>query len=958
MKYIPGFFFLLFFIVYNNILRAQPVSIGSLTGKAKDSVYNFMLTGATVAVYKDADTSLLQYTLPDNFGAFTVNKLPLDIPLRLIITHVGYKDLLKKFTLSQSRKDMDIGLLYLYQYDSDSSGNILDEVIVKSIPPMRMNGDTVEFNADAFKMDVNATAEDLMRRLPGFTIWGDGEVTYNGKKIHSILVDGKPFMGSGDPTIATQNLPKDVLDKVQVYGQRNEVNPLDSTLFANLKLKEDKKIGYFGKIGAGIGVSPPFTEAEKGALRYAADGMLSGFNKKLQLSAVGAFNNINKIANSTDVLIRNSSFKGEGANTEYQSDFTMRGLNKPAAAGMNFQYDFIPDVSYQKSSRITGNYFINYNKKFTETATESNNFLKADTVLKRIGNNTQEQINTGQRMSARWSKTASKYNISVSANMGEMEGKTNSLNNAIQHKTGLGNISSSTAHTQSEQKQTDASLGFEYTNRRSDYSSHQKKQISKDFTLGYKLDYSHADKTAQNKTVFEDRVNPAANRDFDRLYAQNDYKNITHTIEVSYPDLKSLLLGKHHLRGIEIGFATRAIIYTTDNINQVLDKNTILNSYTLNNGLSYNTATNITNIMPVINISKTFTKGLTNRYSKYVRIAADIKEQLYEMRTASSQTFQNFSYNYKKFIPQANIEYFNHQYGSYETSYKLRYSSSVSYPTLQHIAPVVDSSNIWMIPIGNKNIKPQYKKELSLGYNYTTRTAKNPFILDVSFNAGRVTAMITDSTVYNNAGVRTVYFINISNNRFAYGNISVKKAIEAVNKNTFEIAGKYSLYAVRNPQYINAALNVSNSLSHNPIVTLSFRHKDLLTLKMEENLYFYTSRQDGLSRSTFSSLNQFTRFIGTLQLPKNVVWSTNITYNKSSNNNADAVYFTIWNASLTYRFLKGNRGEAKFSALDLLRQNKGIVNTSEGNTQIFTVSNVLQNYFMFTLSYFPRKFGR
>ena len=217
MQHIKLFILVLFCgVLHNTSVNAQTTdSTGSIKGKAKDSIYNFMLTSATVAVYKDADGALLQYTLPNNFGEFTVEKLPFNIPLKLVLTHVGYKDLVKQLSLSPTQKIKDLGTLFLYQNERDSSGNILEEVVVKSIPPMRMNGDTIEFNADAFnKMDKNATAEDLMRRLPGFTIWSDGEITYNGKKINAVLVGGKPFMGSTSASVATQNLPKDALDKI------------------------------------------------------------------------------------------------------------------------------------------------------------------------------------------------------------------------------------------------------------------------------------------------------------------------------------------------------------------------------------------------------------------------------------------------------------------------------------------------------------------------------------------------------------------------------------------------------------------------------------------------------------------------------------------------------------------------------------------------------------------------
>ncbi len=170
--------------------------------------------------------------------------------------------------LPTSAASQDLGSINMYIM-SDKDSGALDEVIVTAIAPMRMNGDTLEFNADAFRLDSNATTEDLMRRLPGFTVWGDGDITYNGKKISSILVNGKPFLG-GDFSVITQNLPKNSVDKVQLYQQKNESNPLDSTMNANIKLKKEVDVGFFGKLSGGLGTNK----------RYAADGMLGYFNKK------------------------------------------------------------------------------------------------------------------------------------------------------------------------------------------------------------------------------------------------------------------------------------------------------------------------------------------------------------------------------------------------------------------------------------------------------------------------------------------------------------------------------------------------------------------------------------------------------------------------------------------------------------------------------------------------------
>ncbi|MFX4351330.1 hypothetical protein ABTA28_19630, partial [Acinetobacter baumannii] len=80
---------------------------------------------------------------------------------------------------------------FMYQ----KTDNEMDEVVVKAVQPIRMNGDTLEINPDAFKLDSNAVVEDMLMRVPGLTVWGDGTITMNGRKLEKVYVDGKPFFG-------------------------------------------------------------------------------------------------------------------------------------------------------------------------------------------------------------------------------------------------------------------------------------------------------------------------------------------------------------------------------------------------------------------------------------------------------------------------------------------------------------------------------------------------------------------------------------------------------------------------------------------------------------------------------------------------------------------------------------------------------------------------------------------
>jgi Outer membrane protein beta-barrel family len=931
---------LLFFQIANAQQSADTVNTGIAKGSVKDSLYNFMLISSTVAVYKVKDSGIVQFTLTNEFGEFTLTRLPLSVPLRLIITYTGYKPFIKEFSLSSSQRKMDMDTIYVHSIAESQATN--EEVIVTSIAPMRMKGDTLEFNADAFRLDSNANAEDLMRRLPGFTIWGDGEITFNGKKLQAIYVNGKPFFGS-NITVATQNLPKEIINKIQVYQQTNESNPYDSTLYANIKLKGGKNLGYFGKISAGAGTNG----------RYSADVMLNKYNKKMQFSIVGAGNNVNKIANNIEELIRSSSFKGEGANIEYQPDFNITGLNKPVAAGLHWQYDFLPDVIYFRKHRITSDYFFKHNNIF-ETST---GFVKTafdkDSLQIQNSNTYTQTIQTNQSLNFTYEKTMADYSLMVDASGSLDKNKREGEDSLIVENTGQGIIGKS--HTIAQSENTDKSIKATIRYQRSKEGD-SKKGIPRNFTIEYILKSQNNLGEVQRNVTNESFVNMPATLRFNRHYNKSG-TDMNNTIRVVYPGLKQLLFGNRiDLGGIAMNLSNTVTFNAIDNTDNVLDWDSVSHSFKYNNNLTNKRNERTVNYLPAVGFSKTRTRGLTHRYNKYIDINLNLKAQYYNNRSEAIQTNQNFKYNYWFFVPDAAIEYNNHQYGSHETKYTLSYQTVIGYPTVSHIAPLTDSSNYWYLPMGNKNILPEINREFLLQYSFVTRKPKNPLNINLMIRLSQKKNAFSDSIIYDTEGRKFVYPINMQGSRTLKSDFLVKKSLEK-KKHTFQIQvqDKFSIYRI--PQFINTSFNISGTIVNELSVHLDYSFRDRLAMKVQQGQTTYVSSQSGLNNRSFKSDNIFTRLTGVLQFPTGLLWSSSLTYTKNNFGNQTPVKITIWNASLTYRFLKGKNGEIKFSALDILQQNRNIVNNTEGNMQVFNSSNVLQQYFMLTLSYYPRKFG-
>jgi len=500
----------------------------------------------------------------------------------------------------------------------------------------------------------------------------------------------------------------------------------------------------------------------------------------------------------------------------------------------------------------------------------------------------------------------------------------------------------------------DINAGAMFKNMKGYYSTHR---IPNVFSVEYRFSNSNNDGHSRNRSSFTSLIDPSANQTFDRLYAKKDANTNTHTLNYNYPMLRSLIFGNARLGGIDLGISGVVSVINSKDSNTVFDMDTAKGDFKMNNYLSNQRNSTTKNFVPALQISKQFYKGLTNRYNKYVTIALNIKNQYYSMNNEATHYSQNFAYRYSRFVPDASFNYNNHQYGNYEAAYELKFATDVKYPGINEIAPLIDSANLWFIPLGNPSIKPEYNKTLSALYRFTSRKPKNPWNVLLNVAIGATDRKIVNSIVYDETGKQISYPLNMNGYKYSSGNIAYSKSLE-IKKSTLELHADYSLTIDESPQLINNAFNVSKSKNHRSNASIAYRYKEMVTLKVEETVSFYHSKQEGFNNSFFKSANQFTRFIAVLHLPKNLEWNTNITYNKSSSNGMASQYFTIWNASASYRFLKGNNGEVKFSALDLLRQNRGITNTNYGNMQTFTVSNVLQQYFMITLSYYPRKFGK
>lgn len=170
----------------------------------------------------------------------------------------------------------------------------LDGVTVKATRiRMVVKGDTVEYNADAFNLAEGSMLDKLIEAMPGMQLSDDGVITHNGRKVESLLVNGKDFF-DGDPKLALENLPAYTVKKLQVYRKDDDAGYLikDSIkrdemkkLVVDVKLKKEYSKGWMVNTDLAGGTSKRYTGKMVGmyftdAFKFIAAGGLNNLNDR------------------------------------------------------------------------------------------------------------------------------------------------------------------------------------------------------------------------------------------------------------------------------------------------------------------------------------------------------------------------------------------------------------------------------------------------------------------------------------------------------------------------------------------------------------------------------------------------------------------------------------------------------------------------------------------------------
>lgn len=254
-----------------------------LEGVVKDSIGNPLELANVIAINQETK-ALDAFGITNDQGRYKLN-LKKNTSYKLQVSYIGMKTGESLF----ESKDVDATKNFTLHEDTK-----LDEINLVYEMPVVVRGDTLIYNADSFNKGTERKLGDVLKNLPGVEINDDGQIQVEGKVVTKVMVEGKEFF-DGDSKLATQNIPSNAVDKVQILKNYSEVGQLSGVtnnqdnVAINIKLKQGKTNFWFGNVTVGGGAS------NQNGL-YLVQPKLFFYSPEYSINTITDLNNIGEVA--------------------------------------------------------------------------------------------------------------------------------------------------------------------------------------------------------------------------------------------------------------------------------------------------------------------------------------------------------------------------------------------------------------------------------------------------------------------------------------------------------------------------------------------------------------------------------------------------------------------------------------------------------------------------------------
>ncbi|WP_018477785.1 outer membrane beta-barrel protein [Pontibacter roseus] len=895
-------------IMFISVSQAYAQAVTGIVQSASDKSG---LPGASVVMKRAASTGILT-TVTDGEGAFRFEQVQSG-DYTLEVRYLGFDLLSRPVKVQQG--PLDLGVLALQEQN-----NRLSEVQVIGRAPLgEQKGDTTQLNAKAFKTAPDASAEDLVTKMPGVTVQ-DGKIQAQGEEVRQVMIDGKRYTGE-DVNSAMRNLSSDMIENVQVFDAQSDQAAFSGfddgnrikTL--NFVTKKERRQGYMGKISAGYGTDD----------RYMVGAAVNYFNNNRRITVTGLTNNINmfdfSVGETPGGGMRGRRGWGGGSPT---------GIINTNTFGVNY------NDMWGKKMEVSGNY--NYsNRDVINNQYRFRDFVSNDAGLQYTENSRNNDVEESHRLNFRLQYNINQNNrLLVTPNISLQKINAFTERDARTYDA-AGDLSESLNRSTSDNTSLNFNNNILYSHKFGDsgriLTTNFNTSVSNTEGDGYQL---------ENTQNFENPDKSVSRNQFIKL----DRMNFNWSGNANY----SQRLGEKSRLQLEYSIG-----------NQMRDSDRRTFDYEETAGLYSGLNTPLSSTFKSDYLSQSVGPSYQYRNDK-VRFQVST---LYQYATLNSDsefpTDYNLKRNFSNILPSAEYEY----KFSNSRNLTVNFRSSTNVPSVEQLQEVLDISNPLQARIGNAELDQDYQNRINVRYRNFNPETNRVFFIGMF---GTMTQNYIANAVYTNSipeGVATGYELRPG-----------ARLSRPVNMDGYWNVRSFFNYG-QPLNFISSNFNVNGSIGHSRIpgmIDNEVNYANNTNLGAGFNISSNISDKVDFTVSTFSSYNIVSNSLRTNQnnnffnqntslrynwiLWKDLVYRTELNHQYNSGLSAGVDNsFLLWNMSIGKKVFKNKLGEVSLSVNDLLKQNASIRRNITESYVEDVQSTVLQRYFMLTFSYNIRSFA-
>ena len=930
---------------------------GGVTATVVDADTGESVVGAVLTLTPVKTPEKKQYFTSAFKGAVSIPSLAYG-EYSLSGAFLGYNNLDTTFRVSASK--VSLGLLKL-------KPGVQIETVVKEAKALRTSqkGDTVSYNAGAFKVVADADVEGLLKKMPGITVT-DGTVEAQGETVKKVFVDGKEFFGE-DVTTAIKSLPAEAVDRVEVYNKLSDAAEFsgmddgEGYKALNIVTRPGMRQGQFGKLYAGFGYDADTETEDK--FKYIAGGNANVFSGDSRISFIGLFNNVNQQNFSFEDILGVSG--GGGGRRGGMGNYMVRpqsGVASVNAIGVNYS------DTWGKRNQVTfqGSYFFNntntenrstvekwYEAPMIPDTLSTNGYSDTKGYNHRFNARLEWKISENQNLMIRprfsyqsndpWSRTTG-WQYGAPADGGSGYSRTDNFSDALRHGY---NVGTSAVYR--------AKLG---KNGRT---------ITLDGSFSYSDNTNNSNSWSNILATQPDRpaVDPVTG-----VWDPANYTELRYLRNLA-PSSSYSLRGSFTYTEPVAKYAQVSLQYRISYNSQERDKRSfVTDDDTFTGGVlnpllsnSYESGYLTQSVGPGFRFSKERNTCIANVY--YQRSALDgqiVRDDAEKIKHA----YNNVTYF---MMGQLNI--------NRENSLRLFVSSYTDSPSITDLQSVYDVSDAQNISHGNPNLKPTYSHRVNFHYTNSNVEKGRTFMWMFSMNT---TLDYTAQHLVQRPGDITIdgqayspNFYSTTENLDGYWqlrtHLSYGLPIGFLKSNFNVMAG---VIYTKTPSMLGGTVDAATGMisggERNDTKNMGYDFRAVLGSNISENVDFTLSWNGTYNEATNSlnadkSKNRY--FNHTAQGNLKVVFPLGFTFTASAAysqyigfTNDYSEDYLLCNVWLGKKVFRNKRGEVMVGVNDLFNQNRAFSrSTGSGYTQNST-NSVIGRYYMVQFNYNLRRFGK